>query len=224
MNSTKGIQRIAERYNQTTLEKNAGDFLLRNFQQFAETDDFLELTSKELLSFLWKDELNVEKEEYLIEFVFRWIDHQPDKRNAELESMIRSLRFPLMNFDFVEGIFRTLPRLKNTGKSIARLVKTIYKGCFQIFNRITNNPYPSLPCLKLRYRLPSQIIFLYGGWNRGRTLDVAECYNVKTGAWYPADHLKDETCEGRCYFGIESLNGVIYMAGKRNKLVCCCSF
>ena len=209
-----GIQRIAERYNQTSLEKNAGSFLMRNFQKFAETDDFLELTPKELLGFLWKDELNIEKEENLIELVFRWIDHDPDARNAELESMMRSLRYPLMNFDFVEGRFRSLPRLKqNASKSITRLVKTIYKGCFQIFNRITNNPYPSLPCLKLRYRLPSQIILLYGGWNRGRTLDMAECFNNKTGAWYPADHLKDEQCKGRCYFGIESLNGIIYVTG-----------
>jgi len=208
-----GIQRIAERYNQTSLDKYAGSYLLRNFQKFADTEDFLELTTQELLTFLWKDELNIEREEYLIEYVFRWIEHQPEARFAELENMMRSLRYPLMNFDFIEGRFRNDPRWKNN-KAILKLVKTIYKGCFQIFHRITNNPYPALPCLKQRYRFPSQVIFMYGGWNRGRTLDTTECYNIKTGSWYPANHLRDESSsEGRCYFGIECVNGIIYMTG-----------
>ena len=80
-----------------------------------------------MLTFLWKDELNVEREEYLIEYVFRWIEHQPEARFTELENMMRSLRYPLMNFDFIEGRFRNDPRWKNN-KAILKLVKTIYKG------------------------------------------------------------------------------------------------
>ena len=56
---------------------------------------------------------------------------------------------------------------------------------------------------------------MYGGWNRGYTLDKAECYNTKTGSWYPADHLKDET-EGRSYFGIEHIKGQVYVIGKHH--------
>jgi len=160
---------------------------------------------------LWRDELNVEHEEFLIDFILRWVDHD-EKRSAQLVNLMKCLRYPLMNFDFIEGKFRTHPRWKGN-KSMQKLVKTIYKGCFQIFNRITNDPCPSLKCLKVRYRLPSQVIFLYGGWNRGRTLDATECYNTKTGFWYSAGHLKDET-EGRSYFGIEYIDNEVYVIGK----------
>ena len=70
-----GVQRIAERYNQQTLNDFAESYLLRHFQVFASTEDFLDLTSSELINILWRDELNVENEEYLIDFILKWVDH-----------------------------------------------------------------------------------------------------------------------------------------------------
>ena len=206
------MQRIADRYNQKELQEYALLHLLRNFQLFAETDDFLELTVDELTAILLRDELNVEKEELLFGIVLKWIDHD-EIRGQELEKLLRCLRYPLMNYDFIEGEFRGHPRLRKEKESIQKLIQCIHKGCFQISQRITNDPNPDLSCLKLRYRVPSQIIYLYGGWNRGCTLDKAECYNTKTGYWYSANHLKDET-EGRSYFGIEYIKGEVYIIGK----------
>lgn len=158
------------------------------------------------------DQLNVDKEEYLIDFIFHWIDHDT-KRSKYVEDLLQCLRFPLMNFGFIEGVFRRHPRWKESEK-VQAFTKSIYRGCKQIFHKSNQQPDPSLACLTRRHRIPNTLIFLFGGWSRGRTLDVTECYNMKTKQWYVTNHLKDET-EGRSYFAIELLNKNIYVIGKQ---------
>lgn len=170
------------------------------------------MTVDELTQLLLHDQLNVDREEFLIDFILRWIDHALTERTSHIEAILKCLRFPLMDFDFIEGRFRRHPRWKGN-KDIENFIKTIYRGCKDIFHNNNRNSDPDLVCLSTRHRIPNKLIFLFGGWSRGRTLDVTECYNMKTSQWYVTNHLQDDT-EGRSYFAIEAVHNNVYVIGK----------
>lgn len=212
-NNCFGILKLGDCYDHPELTTEAKKYLLHNFQEFSSSEEFFNFKKDELLEYLKDDELNVHKEEDLLDIIFGWIDHDYLKRVSYVSELLQCARFPLMSYEFVINKLKQHPRL-SINKELVTLRDTIVEQCYDIFNdeEVGENYKPSMDCLTLKHRIPVEMIFLLGGWTRGRTLDIAECYNTNSKEWFVTRHLQDPN-GGRCYFGMEIVEGNIYVIG-----------
>jgi len=72
---------FAAKYQWEELQKGAKDFILANFVTVAETEDFLNLSSKQVEEWISSDGIVVEGEENVFEVVVKWIE----KRDADFQ-------------------------------------------------------------------------------------------------------------------------------------------
>jgi len=205
-----GVLKLSERFSHRELIEEAKTYLLQHFQEFSTTDDYLNLSGEELIAFLKHDEMNLDKEENIIDIMLQWIDYDYEKRTPSLHDLLQCARYPFMDYKFIDGKFKTNPRLDGND-NINDLKDAICKECLNIFLN-GKNANDKMDCLSIRHRIPTQLIFLIGGWTRGRTLDISECYNSNSNEWFITRHLQDPN-GGRCYFGLEVLGNNAFVLG-----------
>ena len=90
------IYYFALKYRCDELQKGAKDFILANFVAVAETEDFLNLSSKQVEEWISSDEIIVEGEEEVFEVVVKWMErNECQKHNFyELFRHIRCIYLP----------------------------------------------------------------------------------------------------------------------------------
>ena len=90
------IYYFALKYRCEELQKGAKDFILANFVAVAETEDFLNLSSKQVEEWISSDEITVKGEEEVFEVVVKWVErNERQKHNFyELFRHIRCIYLP----------------------------------------------------------------------------------------------------------------------------------
>ena len=213
-----GMRRLAQTYRHDRLAKAAMTFLLQHFNGFVETEEFLELTKEEFIEIIKQDDLNVEEEEVVYNAVFSWVDHKQDEREQYIETLIPYVRFPFIPIDFFKK--QVLSNKRIMCGALKDLLHDVYSRCYDFHRNQNKDAFENSPsnnaCYSRKNRIPSQIIFIVGGWTKGRTLSMAECYNRTGNDWTLAPQLCDPE-GGRCYFGLAQLKGTVYIAGKLSK-------
>ena len=93
------IYYFASKYRCEELQKVAKDFILANFVAVAETDDFLNLSSKQVEEWISSDEIIVEGEEEVFEVIVNWMEgNESQKQNFyELFRHICCVYLPRVN-------------------------------------------------------------------------------------------------------------------------------
>jgi len=106
------IYYFALKYRCEELQKGAKDFILANFVALAETEDFLNLSSKQVEEWISSDEIIVEGEEEIFEVVVKWIKrNESQKRNFyELFRHIRCIYLPRV---YLSNVVLNDPLIKN---------------------------------------------------------------------------------------------------------------
>ena len=84
---------FATKYQCEELQKSARDFILKNFVAVAETEDFLNLSSKEVEEWLASDEIIVEGEEKVFEVVVEWVEKNGCKKYQSFYDLFQHVRF-----------------------------------------------------------------------------------------------------------------------------------
>ena len=90
------IYYFALKYRCEELQKGAKDFILANFVAVAKTEDFLNLSSKQVEEWISSDEIIVEGEEDVFQVVVRWMERNDDQNHNfyELFRHIRCIYLP----------------------------------------------------------------------------------------------------------------------------------
>ena len=90
------IYYFALKYRCEELQKGAKDFILANFVAVAETEDFLNLSGKQVEEWISSDEIIVEGEEEVFEVVVRWMERSECQKHNfyELFRHIRCIYLP----------------------------------------------------------------------------------------------------------------------------------
>ena len=106
------IYYFALKYRCEELQKAAKDFILANFVVVAETEEFLNLSSKQVEEWISSDEIIVEGEEEVFEVVVRWMErNEGQKQNFyELFRHIRCIYLPRV---YLSNIALHDPLVKN---------------------------------------------------------------------------------------------------------------
>ena len=106
------IYYFALKYRCEELQKAAKDFILANFVAVAETEDFLNLSSKQVEEWISSDEIIVEGEEEVFEVVVRWMESNECQKDNfyELFRHIRCIYLPRV---YLSNVVLHDPLVKN---------------------------------------------------------------------------------------------------------------
>lgn len=122
-----GILQLAERYAIRDLRSAAKKYCLEHFTKVSQEEEFLEIPVLLMLEILQEDRLCVtfdgivptmtEREQFVLEAVFRYVQHDLEKRKAQLADLLACVRLPFISRPFLRALQRH-ELVKNCKKSL----------------------------------------------------------------------------------------------------------
>lgn len=195
-----GITDFASEHGCADLESKAREYIYKHFSEVSKCDEFLQLTSCQLVNLIKHDELNVKCESEVFNAVIRWVQHDTEKRLCKLESMLSAVRCHFLSPNFLEKQLNHCTVLKKMPKCQEYLSR-IFQG-LKLHQVCPEKPRK--PCSPL-------VIFTAGGYLR-QSLSNFECYNPQTNQWLKLPDLPTPR-SGLCG---STVKGSFYAIGGRN--------
>jgi len=193
-----GIRAFADTHSCRDLLRLADKYMLSNFIQVVESDEFVLLPVNHLIEIISNDELNIKNEEQVYEAVLRWVTHDLDERKQYLSQLMFHVRLPLLDTKYLVTKVSNDPLIKqdqncrdliDEAKDYHLLPKERYE---------TERTKPRKPMIN------SEVLFAVGGWCSGDAIASVEMYNDNE--W----KLVQPMNRRRCGVGVGVLNGHIY--------------
>ena len=97
-----GIRSLASVHSCPSLASSADSYAQENFNAVKNSDEFLELSSRDLIDLISRDSLNVRREEDVYDAVMRWVSVS-DERLDHLGSVLEHVRLPLVTWEFLRN-------------------------------------------------------------------------------------------------------------------------
>ena len=101
------IYRFAELYRCDEVLSRTTQFILANFTSVSKTNDFLNLSNKEVEMWISSDEIDVTTEENVFEILLAWIDRDEKERKKYFADLFRQVRLVYVSRDFLCGAIAT---------------------------------------------------------------------------------------------------------------------
>ncbi|XP_056419107.1 kelch-like protein 6 isoform X1 [Hyla sarda] len=102
-----GILRLADTHCLDLLKLQVQNYIIQNFSQVVNHEEFLELTSDVLYHILKSDELYVTEEAQVFETVIKWVQYKQSERISLLPKMLECVRLPLLDPWYLVGTVET---------------------------------------------------------------------------------------------------------------------
>ncbi|XP_005232318.1 kelch-like protein 6 isoform X1 [Falco biarmicus] len=100
-----GILRLADAHSLHSLKQQVQDYIIQNFTQVLNHEEFLELPADILCSTLKSDDLYVTEEAQVFETVMNWVRYKESERFPLLPYVLENVRLPLLDpWYFVETV------------------------------------------------------------------------------------------------------------------------
>ena len=100
-----GILRLADTHSLDSLKKQVQSYIIQNFVQILNSEEFLELPVDTLYHILKSDDLYVTEEAQVFETVMSWVRHKQSERLCLLPYILENVRLPLLDpWYFVEMV------------------------------------------------------------------------------------------------------------------------
>lgn len=205
-----GIYYFAKHIGAEELSDQARKYLYQHFAEVSLHEEILEIEAQQLLSLIRSDDLNVSREESILDLVLRWVNHCRKVRADHLIELLKQVRLVLVSPSFlVEARKRNVVLLSNSecSEMIEGALETIKKS-----NR---------PALSLRYGMETTTLLLCIGNNsqgiRSRCGNYAEasfCYAPMTKKTYFISSPKYGEGLGCVCTGVVNENNEIIVAGE----------
>eukprot|EP00102_Acyrthosiphon_pisum_P021156 XP_016658366.1 PREDICTED: kelch-like protein 2 [Acyrthosiphon pisum] len=99
-----GIYDIADLHSCTKLSTSSELFIQRHFSEVVGGDEFLSLSSEQVIKLISSDELRVPSEEKIFESVIRWVKYELDSRNYILPQLMEHVMITLVrHYIFIDS-------------------------------------------------------------------------------------------------------------------------
>ncbi|XP_016662058.1 kelch-like protein 17 isoform X2 [Acyrthosiphon pisum] len=116
---------FADLHNCTDLLSSSEAYIKQHFLEVIKSEDFLSLSSEDLVKFISSNDLAVPFEEKVFECVIKWVKHDLDRRNDFLPNLMEHVRLPLLKPDILFNISEE-PLLKNSPKCNDYIIEAFY--------------------------------------------------------------------------------------------------
>ncbi|XP_029990379.1 kelch repeat and BTB domain-containing protein 12 [Sphaeramia orbicularis] len=192
-------------------------FLRQHFVQVCHNEEVLELEAHQLGKLLSSDDLNVSREETILDVVLRWVKHGTllgeEMRSRHLPELLRKVRLPLINPDYLRETMK-----RNT----ALLADAECQEMLTMAMEVTSmHPAAAPRKLKLRYGMETTDLLLCVGNDgdgiRSRYGNFSErsfCYAPSTGRIYYISSPRYGEALGHVGAGVVTEGNDIIVAGE----------
>ena len=191
---------FAIKYQGQELLKGARDFILANFVDVARTEDFLNLSSKEIEEWISSDKIIVEEEEQVFQVIVKWMEKNGSKEDFDFLQLLRHVRCIYVSRNYVLNVILQHPLVNASvagTEFILDAVKKVIDGTDECFFS-----QPPRDCLKTH----EDVIVACG---RKRTL----CYVPTENTWYKLADMLSTHNPYQC--AMSSLNNKLFIIGRR---------
>lgn len=202
----------------TYLINKSKEFINRNFTEIVKTNEFLELNDSSLLAdLISNDDLDVPSEEFLLNTIVSWIEHDFSARKAHFEMLFfKCIRFSLLDTVYVKDFLEKNLNLLSSNPKCLELIESYLKmlnSDSELYNQKSllkklNEKYEfSLNENKRAGMTKAQYCFILIGGNY--ELDdgfYVNCFNPFNGEKYflSRSFLENSKVTSRGYFHIEN--------------------
>ncbi|XP_018576262.1 kelch-like ECH-associated protein 1 isoform X2 [Anoplophora glabripennis] len=194
-----GIANFAEQHGCIELCKKANQYIERNFCQICQEEEFLQLSSMQLVNLIKKDELNVQDEKQVYNAVLKWVRYDEDNRHRKMENILIAVRCQFLPPKFLNDQMTNCEVIKKTPACKEYLAR-IFKDLTLHVRPVVKERSPNIP----------RVIYVAGGYYR-QSLDILEGFNVDEKTWTQLDRITVP----RSGLGGAFLNGSFYAVGGR---------
>ena len=167
---------FAETYRCEDLIFVSKQFILANFITVAKTEEFLNLSSKEVKMWISSDEINIGAEEEVFTLILTWIDREKSERNKYFPELFREVRLIYVSREYLLSDIVTND-LVNNNEGCMDLVTDALKNMkfIDAKNRhhLRVKPRKSLETPVILFRVES----------RKNPAEILACYNPREDVW-----------------------------------------
>ncbi|XP_068999873.1 kelch repeat and BTB domain-containing protein 12 [Embiotoca jacksoni] len=212
-----GVYYFARDLGAEELADHAQRFLRQHFVQVCQNEEVLELEAHQLGKLLTSDDLNISREETILDVVLRWVRHgtltDAEVRVCHLPELLRKVRLPLINPDYLKEAMKRNTALLADAECLEMLNKAL---------EVTAMHLSAAPRkLKLRYGMETTDLLLCigndSGGIRSRYGSFAErsfCYAPSTGRTYYITSPRYGEALGYVCAGVVTERNNIIVAGE----------
>lgn len=212
-----GVYYFARDLGAEDLADHAQRFLRQHFVQVCQNEEVLELEAHQLGKLLMSDDLNVSREETILDVVLRWVKHnnptEKEVRILHLSELLRKVRLPLINSDYLREAMKRNMVLLTEGECVEMLSEALQATAM--------HPSAAPRKLKLRYGMETTDLLLCvgndGGGIRSRYGSYVErsfCYAPSTERTYYITSPRYGEALGYVCAGVVTERNDIIVAGE----------
>ncbi|XP_003210154.2 kelch repeat and BTB domain-containing protein 12 isoform X1 [Meleagris gallopavo] len=205
-----GIYYFANHIGAEDLCDQAKRYLYQHFAEVSLQEEILEIEVQQLLTLIKSDDLNVSREESILDLVIRWVNHSRKSRAEHLIKLLKEVRLVLVSPSFLMEA-----RKRNT-------VILCNSECNDMFEEALKSiKLATHPSLSLRYGMETTDLLLCIGNNslgirsrHGSYADASFCYAPATQKTYFISSPKYGEGLGSVCSGVVTENNDIIVAGE----------
>ena len=183
---------FAELYQCEELLSKARQVILANFTAIAKTEEFLNLSSKEVEMLISSDEMYVSAEEDVFKIILTWIDCDKNERKKHFDELFRHVRLIYVSRDYICSDIVTNDFVKSSKACLDLVMDTV---------QLSNSENRENVCAALRSSYQTTVIVAC-------VQTYILCYFPRQDKWCKladnsVSNLKDHevfTCHGKLYF------------------------
>ena len=187
------------------LFKRCTQYVLDNFKEVSESDDFLSLPSDQLKDLLTDNSLSVNSEEDVYFAVLRWTYYAKEDRKTMFPSIISCVHLPFVSMSFLRSTVQHEELMQQELCQQFISEAFFYKSSPE--KRVQLKQSPRAHPRKV-YGL-QEVILVIGGLNKDNSVHTIDQYDVITDTWTTLSDL------GTTMYGLASCfcNGNLYISG-----------
>lgn len=212
-----GVYYFARDLGTEELADHAQRYVRQHFVQVCQHEEVLELEPHQLGKLLMSDDLNVYKEETILDVVLSWVKHstvtETEVRIIHLPELLRKVRLPLVNPDYLREMVKRNTVLLADGECLDMVNEALEVSAM--------HPAAVPRQLKLRYGMETTDLLLCigndSGGIRSRYADFAEqsfCYAPSTTRTYYMTSPRYSDALGYVSTGVVTEDNGIIVAGE----------
>ncbi|XP_072454423.1 kelch repeat and BTB domain-containing protein 12 isoform X1 [Notamacropus eugenii] len=205
-----GIYYFAKHIGAEDLSDQAKKYLYQHFAEASLHEEILEIDVDQLMGLIQSDDLNISREESILDLVLRWVNHNRESRLESLVELLKQVRLGLVNPSFLREALK-----RNTALLCNSDCIDLIQGALDAIKKSKQ------PSLNLRYGMETTSLLLCIGNNstgirsrHGNYGEASFCYAPTTRKTYFLSSPKYGEGLGTVCTGVVMENNDIIVAGE----------
>ncbi|KFD66572.1 hypothetical protein M514_01569 [Trichuris suis] len=204
-----GIRSFAESHGCTILFEAAQSYVINNFMEVMNQQEFLLLNVEDVYNLLSSDDINVTGESVVFDAITAWLAHDLPERKVHFEFLLSALRMPLLTPNFIADRIENHPLLSEN-QQCYQFILEAYR-----FHLIPEQRHLVRLIKRGRPRKSTVgTVYCLGGMDSNKGAQAIECYNFLKNEWNAVACMPRR----RLQFGVAHLDERIYIVGGRDGL------